>query len=105
MLIGLGTLSAGFPPPTVPLLDAGRLPLVPPLKYGPYRQLLDKLIGALLVLPQEETHQARTAANHATTTSGRSRKQRKNKNKKRPRRTTTARAVLVNPRILREKVV
>ena len=35
----------------MPLLDAGRLPLAPPLKYGPYRQLLDKLIGALLVLP------------------------------------------------------
>jgi len=29
-----GTLSAGFPPPTVPLLDAGRLPLVPLFKYG-----------------------------------------------------------------------
>jgi hypothetical protein len=27
-------LSAGFPPPAVPLLDAGRLPLVPLLKCG-----------------------------------------------------------------------
>jgi hypothetical protein len=29
-----GTLEARFPPPTVPLLDAGRLPLVPLFKYG-----------------------------------------------------------------------
>ena len=50
-----GTLSAGFPPPTVPLLDAGRLPLVPLLKYGSYEQLLDKQTGALLALPQRVT--------------------------------------------------
>ena len=46
-----GTLSAGFPPSAVPLLNAGRLPLVPLLKYGSFEQLLDKLTGALLVLP------------------------------------------------------
>jgi hypothetical protein len=36
----------------VPRPDAGRLPLVPLLKYGSYEQLLDKLTGALLALPQ-----------------------------------------------------
>ncbi|BCL82222.1 hypothetical protein ccbrp13_46870 [Ktedonobacteria bacterium brp13] len=40
--------------PTVPLLDAGRLPLVPLLKYGPYEQLLDKRTGAPLGLPHPE---------------------------------------------------
>ena len=46
-----GTLSAGFPPSAVPLLNAGRLPLVPLLKYGSFEQLLDKQTGALLALP------------------------------------------------------
>jgi hypothetical protein len=51
-----GTLSAGFPPSAVPLLNAGRLPLVPLLKYGSFEQLLDKRTGALLVLPLSGIH-------------------------------------------------
>jgi hypothetical protein len=39
----------------VPLLNAGRLPLVPLLKYGSFEQLLDKQTGALLDLPQADT--------------------------------------------------
>ncbi len=38
----------------MPLLNAGRFPLVPLLKYGSFEQLLDKLTGALLALPQEQ---------------------------------------------------
>jgi hypothetical protein len=33
------------------LLNVGRLPLVPLLKYGSFEQLLDKQTGALLALP------------------------------------------------------
>src|SRR5258708_40305027 len=47
-----GTLSAGVPPSAVPPLNAGRLPLVPLLKYGSFEQLRDKQKCALLALPQ-----------------------------------------------------
>ena len=42
----------------MPQLDAGRLPLVPLLKYGSFEQLLDKQTGALLVLPRMGLHLA-----------------------------------------------
>jgi hypothetical protein len=45
-----GTLSAGFPPPAVPLLDAGRFPPHTTTQVWLFKQLLDKRTGALLVI-------------------------------------------------------
>ena len=42
----LAPWSAGFPPPRVPLVDAGRLPLVSLLKHGSHEQHLQPLGGA-----------------------------------------------------------